>query len=240
MSDELAPLSFKPMPPHNVRRLLAQATHVLFDFDGPVCALFADLTAGRISEQLRAHLAEHGVSIPAELAASRDPFDALDHAAAISPELAASTEARLRTLEIDAARSAEPTPQAAEAIRALHAAGRTLAIVTNNAPDAARTYLHQHHLTSAFAVIIGRTSADPQLLKPHPHLINQALAALGKPASAACLMIGDSSSDITAAHHAGVPAIGYANKPGRSERLADAEAVITDMRALADVDQLPN
>ncbi len=213
-------------------RVLAQATHVLFDFDGPVCALFADLTAGRIIEQLRAHLTEHGVSIPAELAASRDPFDALDHAAAISAELAASTEARLRTLEIDAARSAEPTPHAAEAIRALHAAGRTLAIVTNNSPDAARTYLDQHGLADQFAVIIGRVSPDPQLLKPHPHLIDQALAALGKPDPAACLMIGDSASDITAAHHAGVPAIGYANKPGKPERLADADALITDMNAL--------
>jgi phosphoglycolate phosphatase len=47
-------------------------------------------------------------------------------------------------------------------------------------------------------------------------------------------MVGDSTTDVHAARAAGVRAIGYANKPGKRERLAraGADAIVTDMASL--------
>ncbi|MFB6633931.1 HAD family hydrolase [Streptomyces sp. NPDC056362] len=51
-----------------------------------------------------------------------------------------------------------------------------------------------------------------------------------------CTLIGDSLTDIQAAHAAGVTVIGYANKPHKADQFTDAQAdVITeDMQAIAD------
>jgi beta-phosphoglucomutase-like phosphatase (HAD superfamily) len=52
---------------------------------------------------------------------------------------------------------------------------------------------------------------------------------------AAATLVGDSFTDIEAAHSAGVASIGYANKPGKRERMAElrAGAVITSVADLA-------
>jgi phosphoglycolate phosphatase-like HAD superfamily hydrolase len=46
-----------------------------------------------------------------------------------------------------------------------------------------------------------------------------------------CVFVGDSTTDIQAAHAAGVPAIGYANKPGKATCFAGyaPAAIITSM-----------
>jgi phosphoglycolate phosphatase-like HAD superfamily hydrolase len=58
-------------------------------------------------------------------------------------------------------------------------------------------------------------------------LLTAALTALGVPAAAAAFL-GDSTTDITAAHSAGTMSIGYTNKPGKSSQLitAGADAMI--------------
>ena len=82
--------------------------------------------------------------------------------------------------------------------------------------------------------IIGRTSVDAALLKPNPHLVLRTLDALGAIADTSVL-VGDSPSDVLAAHAARIATIGFANKPGKRERLADAgaRAVVDDLRTLA-------
>jgi len=47
------------------------------------------------------------------------------------------------------------------------------------------------------------------------------------------VFIGDIPSDVGAGHAARVPVVGYANKPGKAERLAKADAIITSMADLA-------
>ena len=50
-----------------------------------------------------------------------------------------------------------------------------------------------------------------------------------------CILIGDSMADIDGAHAAGVPVIGYANRPEKVDRFTDARAdvVITSMVEVA-------
>ncbi|MGH3901333.1 MAG: HAD family hydrolase [Pseudonocardiaceae bacterium] len=109
-----------------------------------------------------------------------------------------------------------------------------MAIVSNNSDDAVHAYLTTHHLAGQIDYISARTPADITRLKPHPHLVTQATHALAAE-PAVCVLIGDSITDIQAAHFAGVPAIGYANKASKPPRFADtaAAAVITRMIDLA-------
>jgi beta-phosphoglucomutase-like phosphatase (HAD superfamily) len=48
---------------------------------------------------------------------------------------------------------------------------------------------------------------------------------------AECVLVGDSTTDVLAGHLAGVAVIGYADKPGKTQALADvqAAAVTTDL-----------
>ena len=81
--------------------------------------------------------------------------------------------------------------------------------------------------------MVARTSHDPALLKPSPHLITQAVEALdAQPGE--CTLVGDSVTDVQGARLASVQSIGFANKPGKRERLGEAGAGAT-INSLADL-----
>jgi len=67
-------------------------------------------------------------------------------------------------------------------------------------------------------------------MKPDPYQVRAAVRMLDAD-NTECIMIGDSTSDVFAGLLAGVPVIGYANKPGKAQALADvkAAAVTTDL-----------
>jgi HAD superfamily hydrolase (TIGR01509 family) len=157
----------------------------------------------------------------------------LRFAATISPELAREVNDELRAMELRAVEVAEATPYAREVIEAAHQAGRSIAAVSNNSREAVTEYLTTAGLAPLFRTTIGRVNPDPDLLKPHPHLINRAIEELGV-APAEGVLIGDSLSDIEGARNAGALSIGYANKLGKRDRFttAKADAVITNMEEL--------
>jgi hypothetical protein len=72
------------------------------------------------------------------------------------------------------------------------------------------------------------------LLKPSSYLIEEAVRGLNADPAATAL-VGDSLTDIEAAHSAGIASIGYANQPGKHENMtqAQAKAVITSLADLA-------
>ncbi|MDN3356128.1 HAD family hydrolase [Actinomadura sp. DC4] len=206
---------------------------LLFDFDGPICGIFAGLPAPSIAADLCELVAGRGVDIPREVTTSGDPFDVLRYAATFSPDLTQAVADELRALELRAVEVASATPHARQVIEAAHQAGRAIAAVSNNSREAVTRYLTTAGLAPMFTRIIGRTDPDPDLLKPSPHLITRAVKELGAD-SAECVLIGDSLSDIEGARNAGVFNVGYANKPGKLERFttAGADAVITSMGEL--------
>ncbi|WP_433186418.1 HAD family hydrolase [Actinoallomurus sp. CA-150999] len=209
------------------------SSHLLFDFDGPICSIFSGLPAPAIAAHLRELVTSQGVDIIGNTAASRDPFDVLRFAATISPDLTQTVAAELRMMELRAVEVAAATPHAREAIEAAHNGGRVIAAVSNNSREAVARYLSTAGLAPMFTAIIGRADPDPRLLKPDPHLISQAVKELNA-TPADCVLIGDSLSDIEGARNAGMLSIGYANKPGKLERFtaAGADAVITTMAEL--------
>jgi HAD superfamily hydrolase (TIGR01549 family) len=212
---------------------ISRSRCLLFDFDGPICGIFAGLPAPSIAADLRELVAGRSVDIPREVATSGDPFDVLRYAATISPDLAQAVADELRTMELRAVEVADATPHTRQVIEAAHQTGRAIAAVSNNSREAVTRYLSTAGLAPMFTRIIGRTHPDPNLLKPNPHLITRAVKELGAD-HAECVLIGDSLSDIEGARNAGVLSIGYANKPGKLERFTavGVDAVITSMGEL--------
>ncbi|MFE4669464.1 HAD family hydrolase [Streptomyces sp. NPDC056716] len=204
--------------------LVEGTRYVLFDFDGPICRLFAGFPASHIAraqvEWLRAH-GRADLLTEAELR-SPDPHGVLSSLAARQPgtDLVLDLEEHLTQCELQAARGAWPTPYADALIRTWVAVGAQLAIVTNNSARTAEEYLKGRGLLSCFAPHIYGRTGELHLLKPHPDMLQRALRAMGA-APGDTLMIGDSSTDHAAARTAGVPFLGYASSDSATRRMRD-------------------
>ncbi|MEE1800382.1 MULTISPECIES: HAD family phosphatase [unclassified Streptomyces] len=209
---------------------------VLFDFDGPVCALFRNHPAPDVAARLLAALPEEIARTvgTADGAPVTDPQAVLRAVGELAPGGArvAELEAWLTEEEIRAAESAVPTRHAAELIRALDDAGVALAITTNNSPRAVRRYLERTGLARHFGGHVYGRRHDPRLLKPHPDCLERALKWTGVTAAEA-VMIGDAEADLRAAERLGVRFLGYATRETKSAVLYGAGARVV-------VDELPD
>jgi phosphoglycolate phosphatase len=105
---------------------------------------------------LRDLVADRGIAIPPETAASSDPSNVLRYAATISPDLTQAVADELRTMEVRAVESADATPHTRQVIETAHRAGRAIAAVSNNSREAVTRYLTTA-LAPMFTRIIGRT-----------------------------------------------------------------------------------
>ncbi|MEU6146607.1 HAD family hydrolase [Streptomyces sp. NPDC047081] len=212
----------------NLRELITDARFVLFDFDGPICRLFAGHTAEEVAKELVDWLARQGLRglLTEEERGHPDPMVVLYAVNRRHPnsDLVAELEERLTQQELKAVTSAMPTAYADPLIRTWSAVGSRLAVATNNSPRTVTDYLAQRGLADCFTHrVYGRTN-ELNLLKPNPHTLNRALNAMGAAPSAA-LMIGDAPTDYWAAEEAGVPFLGYARNEYKAKQLRDAGAL---------------
>jgi phosphoglycolate phosphatase len=220
--------------PETLRRILANTEALLLDFDGPICSVFAGFPARIVANQLRDILAEGGHKVlPDEVEDSTDPFDVLKHAATLGDLEASYVEAAFRAHEIEAIKTAKPTPAAHSTIITWKQTGRKLAIVSNNSTAAISTYLHQHNLHSYVDLVSARVDSNIKHLKPDRHLVCQAVELLQATARR-CTFVGDSATDMIAGSAAEVRLIGYANKPHKLKALSmsDTQAIVTSMSTL--------
>lgn len=216
-------------------KVLGAATAVLFDFDGPVCSLFAGYPAPTVAEELRSRLELHrGEARWSNAGLSDDPMRVLADAATWGASFAEIADGFLTELETTAARTAAPTPGGAASMRATVTSGRRIAVVSNNSAQSVRAFFVQHPLPEfAEGAVVGRRFGKPELMKPHPAPITETLQLLDIPPADAVL-IGDSLTDLIAARAAGVACIAFADKPGKDTLLADADVVVDDMQVLAE------
>jgi phosphoglycolate phosphatase len=218
----------------NLARILRPAKAVLFDFDGPVCSVFAGYPAQQITEELRGLARDARGDLSPALTRASSPHDLL-LAAAGDRDLAGLLEDALQKAEMSAVQTALPTPGAAESLAACSDSGRIVAVVSNNYAGAVVDYLTRLGFADLVKHIEGRNASDPALMKPSPYLLKRTVRALEvQPTS--CVFIGDQTTDIEAGRAAGTPTIGYANKPGKADSLsaAGADVVIETMVSVAD------
>lgn len=163
--------------------LLAPVRVVLWDFDGPICRLFAGHSAQRVAVGLVEWLEMQGLRglLTERERKSPDPHAVLRAVDLRHPgsDLVAELEERLTQEELKATASAMPTAWADPLIRTLAAVDRRLAITTNNSPRVVTTYLKSRGLTSCFVPHIYGRTRDLHLLKPDPDCLNRALRAVG-------------------------------------------------------------
>lgn len=208
---------------------------VLLDFDGPVTHYFINGRNQRLADQLRRVLEQHNVTVPEDVINTYDPLTVLRWAALhTSTEIASEVDAASVEGEYQCALEAEPTPGAADLLAACRRVGRPVVIVSNNAGGPIGAFLARYQLEHLVDAIIGRTRNRPDLMKPNPHLVDQALDFLDQPASN-CVLVGDSVTDIQVATATHVKSIGYAKTPKRGNELvaAGANALITHIGSLA-------
>ncbi|MFJ4834857.1 HAD family hydrolase [Streptomyces sp. NPDC088747] len=221
----------------NLREVIERARFVLFDFDGPICRLFAGHSAEDVARNLVDWLEGQGLRglLSEEERVHPDPHVVLRVVNMRHPhsDLVAELEELLTQHELKAVPSAWPTAYADPLIRTWSAVGVRLAVATNNSPRVVTSYLNGRGLSECFASHVYGRTRNLDHLKPHPHCLNRALNALGAAPSAA-LMIGDTPSDFLAARDAGVPFLGYARNEEKEGLLreAGAEHVVPSMELL--------
>lgn len=137
--------------------------------------------------------------------------DILQHLASLPAQQAADSHAWLLQHERGLAEASVAAPGAVALVRALHAAGCRLGILTRNARELAQVTLAAIGLDECFAVeeIVGRWDATP---KPSPAGL-QFFTARWNVTPAAMRMVGDHYYDLATAHAAGVPGV-LVNQPG--------------------------
>lgn len=196
---------------------------VLFDFDGPLCHLFATTPAKYVANELRAFIGREGLppvtSVPPEKWDS--PLDILKGALTEwgDAEAVKQLELHLTEWEHSAVAGAKETDGAAQLVEALWSAGIPMAITTNNSVTAVRRHLDNCGMIYAFeGSIHGRLAGKgaPLRLKPDPDCIERALAGIGPVDRESVLMIGDSPDDVAAAESAAVRFLGFQNPDGNT------------------------
>jgi phosphoglycolate phosphatase len=178
--------------------IVARTRYLLLDFDGPICSIYAGLPASTVAEKLRQLFPGE---LPDGIADTPDPIEVFRYSATVSDEMAARVEAEMADLEVAAVPTAEPTPYVHEVIASAHESGRIVGVVTNNSPRAVNAYLDRHSLSGGIRLVVARTSHNPALLKPSPHLIDKAVCGLDAD-PAATTLVGDSFSLTSRPHTA--------------------------------------
>jgi beta-phosphoglucomutase-like phosphatase (HAD superfamily) len=228
----------------DVRRLLAGARCVLFDFDGPICRLFPEDSSKEVADELRDEIDAFGAAhvLTEAERAHKDPHvvlravhragdkrDGPDLRGLLSVLEERVTAGELAAAERVAAHQEWHTPYVDALIHTLSRRGVRLAVVTNNSPLAAEAHLDMRGLLPYFTTPQGRTTVqgrrpdDPGLMKPHPDVLFRALRVLRLGPEGA-VMIGDTDTDVRAAARAGVDFVGYGRNERKVRALRRAEA----------------
>lgn len=126
----------------------------------------------------------------------------------------------------------ELLPGARELLRALHARGAKLAVLTNKHGPSSRLICDHLNITSFLNGIFG--AADTPWLKPQPEFAQHALTTLGAIAKDT-LLIGDSTYDVETGHLGGFPCwcVTTGTHSAEELRAAGASEIFSDLFGVA-------
>ncbi|WAP56337.1 HAD family hydrolase [Streptomyces sp. S465] len=224
------------MASNGLSATIAAASAVLFDFDGPICDVFAGLPAPGVARDLSEIVDRYDAHLGGKARGTDDPMEILRLAPHGGESVIRDIEDALTAAEVAAVKVAgAPVAGAVAALSAARESGRKVAVVSNNSAGCVREFLAQHDLTHLVHEVVGRAAYRPDLMKPAPYSLMLAAERLSM-APQDCTLIGDSVTDIEAARAAEATSIGFANKPHKGLTLAEAgaDAVVTDMTTVAD------
>lgn len=218
--------------------LVARARVVLLDFDGPICSVFAGYPSVRAVTAILRALEAAGFDLRPEWIDREDPHRLLLEVATEMPQAVGIVEDALTRSEVHAVESAQITPGVLDLIDQVLSSGHRWAVVSNNSHESIAQFCTRKDFARTPTLIVGRPQGEPHLMKPNPFPLGRALELLRLQAEDA-VFIGDSVSDVQAGRTAGIPTIGYANKPAKPKLLttALADMVVTSMHDLLSHDR---
>ncbi|MGI5138898.1 MULTISPECIES: HAD family hydrolase [unclassified Streptomyces] len=210
-----------------LKGLLNRVRAVLFDFDGPLCDLFRGRSTASIADEVKVRARQEWNLLDAGAEACTDSHGMLRELAGMLDRYGQSAlggppvwaDTIVKKHEYAAVASAGAVDGVHILVDALHALGKRLLVVTNNAPGVVRAFLERTGLEPKFDGIYGRDPRDPRRMKPHPDPVLRALRRLSAVESDAVLLIGDQVTDFLAAREAGVLFLGYAQAESRAREL---------------------
>lgn len=211
---------------------LSRFEAVILDFDGPMCDVFAGHPSATIAGELAAHLVDLG---RADIASTytADPMRLLTEVHRQAPAHLAAVEAHLAAAELVAVESAPETDGLGLLLQLLDEAGVPVAVASNNHGPAIERWLSLTGHAPRIRHVEGRVADDPDLMKPHPHVLLAAADALSV-APTGCCFVGDSLTDAQAATTAGMSFIAVANKAHKHQLFTDhgCATIVTSLREL--------
>lgn len=193
-----------PTPPFAViDGILARTRHLLLDFDGVVCRLYAANPRSLAADRLRTVLSSYRTPLPEAIIATTDPLAVLSFAATINGELAGQTDAELADCELNAIPRAEPTGYIHDVIASTLESGRTATVISTCSARAVNAYLEWTNLAALVGLAVARTPDDPASTSV-PSLINRATALLDTEPRT-CAFVAKSADALDAAAEAKQP-----------------------------------
>lgn len=194
----------------------------ILDFDGPICGVFAGFKAPHVAQELIRFAAT--IDINTDIFNNTpDPLEILRLAADndIDQHRQELLDSELERLEVIAAETASPTPGTGNLLNKLSSTKTPYAVATNNSAAAVTKFFNRMGWTSL--PIAGRQPGQTNLLKPNPDSVIKATLMLHA-TNHNIYFVGDTPTDIHAALACGATPIGYANKPGKEQKLETAGA----------------
>ena len=167
------------------------------------------MPAPTIADELRQLAVSYGADTGA-IRSEHDPLEVLRWAGHSDGRLLVAVEDALIKAETAAVIVAEPTSGSHELMRAIHRRGTPTGIASNNSGEAITAYLTAHNLTPYIDAIAGRQPYAPRNMKPNADCLRRCVSQLSARADH-CVYIGDSLTDIEAAHALDMPVIAFAS-----------------------------
>lgn len=211
--------------------LIANAKALLLDFDGPVTTLMPPPLNAQAADQARNAL--DGVELPETIVATTDHLGVLRFAAEHVPGRLSVVERACSEAEVACARESDPSPEVQGLLAGAKRRTLPVAIVSNNSEAAVRVFLDRFEWARVVKTLACRTPLNVPRMKPDPYLVEAAMRLMAV-SPGDCVMIGDSVSDVHAAHAAGVRIVGLAKNRDRLEGLRQAGADSLLLRAPRD------
>jgi HAD superfamily hydrolase (TIGR01549 family) len=207
--------------PKNLPALLADAQAILFDFDGPLCDVFAGFPASTVARRLEGILGESFDTA--------DPLEVLRQSVRFGRNATLAVELELIAAELEAIETSTPTHGGLKAVESCLAAKKSVGIVSNNSKQAVLRFLERERNATVLYPIVGRVYGEPALMKPNPYPMHLALKNLGI-SPEKTVFIGDSLSDIEVGHITGTSIIAYANSSAKKVIFEqEGEPIISSM-----------
>ncbi|MXQ54819.1 HAD family hydrolase [Shimazuella alba] len=204
-----------------LHKMMENVDCVLLDMDGVALDFFAIYPAYSAADQMKTFLYKEGVlfandRLPMNPESVRmqyedDPLAILRFYGSLCKSknselraIAYKLESILCEWECRAAGQTIATDLFDQFVECLVSRNKKIAVTTNNSPKAVKIFLKKSKVIRFFEDnVFGRTSPDPEALKPNKDMLCEAMEAL-KADPSRTLMIGDSVSDKEAADKAGV------------------------------------